>query len=444
MVTAHPYGYWGTRNDGGTWCTDAAMSWSALPGPDYLWYSIDNCAGKSIIVDSTGGLHLVYIDIVGGYNTAHHAYSIDGGKTWTTEIISVNADAPQNQVGIVIDAVDTLHFVWSEEELSGGLFGTGNEHIKYRNKTFAGAFSAVEVISRPELFGLSPTCLPCVQVNRDSLTIGVTFSGLACIGGLITQVIEYNTRNVAGVWAGYEYTGLAFSTFDLGCASSLDYDSGSVPHVVALTYDGAVYNVYYTNRTGGIWAAPALLVADADAISNIVFDLFGQLHLCYIEGGDIYHIRRSSAGVWGAATWIAMVAANIVSIQVDPLGNCQVVYVRNDDGCYKIIDSSLVVGSEYKWYSVAGMTVGSFAIPWSHYPVVNNQFTQLSRKSNCFAFTAGVSPFPATGQLLFTADDDSVIGGLSDPTPTIYVSQRQRGLIDRSTVQRIISPGRLS
>jgi len=98
VITA--YGCWGTC-DGGAWCPGMASSWSFLPGPDFIAYTIGNCAGKSIVVDSTGGLHLVYtsLDALGFYNTAYHAYSIDGGKSWTSEIISVNADAPQASVG---------------------------------------------------------------------------------------------------------------------------------------------------------------------------------------------------------------------------------------------------------------------------------------------------------------------------------------------------------
>jgi hypothetical protein len=443
MVTAHnnfailAFGLSGTVN-GGAWCPGVGFGWSFLPSPDSIWYSIDNCAGKSIVVDSSGGLHICYVDAPVFYNTAYHAYSIDGGKSWTSEIISVNADAPQAHVGITIDSVDTLHFVWSEEELSGGSFGQGNEHIKYRNKTSAGVWSAIAVLSRAELLGLSTICLPCIQVGVDSLSLGVTFSGVACVGGVYSQVIQYNARSAAGVWSGYENTGLARG------ASSLDFDSAGIPHVCSMSYNAGLHDLMYTNRTGGAWVAPVLLVADVDAISNVVFDLLGQLHVCYCHGGDIYHIRRSVAGVWGAATWVAMVAANRVSIQVDPFGNCQVVYVRNDNGCYAIIDSSLVLGPEIVWYSVAGNEVGSFAVPWSHYPVVNSQFTQLSRQSNCFAFLAGVSPAPTDGTLLFTADDDSVLGGLSDPASATYLTQRQRGLIDLAFVHRIISPGLLS
>ncbi len=435
--------------------------WSVLPEGDYLSGTIANSCGKSFVIDSFGYLHFVYCSDDGTYDIVYHSYSVDGGKSWTSEKIYDNATSFQYHPSLVIDSSDTLHFVWAEEEIDVvlGVYGMGNEHIKYRNKSSAGVFSAVEVISRTETEGLSTTCLPVIQVKPDSVTIGIMFQSVRCIAGTPGSVICYIERSSVGVWSVIEYIN------DGRGVSALDYDLNSIPHTCIRVYDSVlgVSYIIYSNRIGGAWTAVTDLVAsvadiDVTAMSNIVVDVYGRLHLCYRRGSVpvlgvpddsiIYHIRRETDGSWSSPCEVENSGTTrlFVSIQVDIDGNCQVVYCRDDGskcvGCYKTVDNAFGVSEEIIWYSVDSVDAGSFSVIWSHYPSINGQFTQLSRQSNCFIVASGVYSFPVSGDLHFVSEDSSVIGGSIYPTPTISIRHVQRGIFGVSSIsKRLISCG---
>ena len=78
---------------------------------DCLTGSLDT-AGRKIVRDSDGVLHVVYhrLETV---NNVFHSYSSDGGVTWTEEAITTDASYNQQKASVAIDSSDVLFDNWT-------------------------------------------------------------------------------------------------------------------------------------------------------------------------------------------------------------------------------------------------------------------------------------------------------------------------------------------
>jgi len=110
-------------------------------------------------------------------------------------------------------------------------------------------------------------------------------------------------------------------------------------------------------------------------------------------------------------------------------------------GVYVSVGADYVVGTEYRWYSVPGRSVANFSVPWSHYPVVGGQYSQLSKTGLAVVFAEGDTSDMSTGRILFTSSDDAIIGDVPEHAVTRFFVRKNRGLVARSLIGgSLISP----
>jgi len=443
--------------------TDSGASvWTVLL--DYvsnIGGTVDLSAGRHIVYDAIAAtLHIVYTkrNSGSGLNQVWHAYSSDGGKTWTSETIYSASTKDQFQPQIVIDINRMLHFVWvecfSSYETPPNISGPDTYYfysLSYRNKDSAGNWGSVATISRdsayPNRAGYQNH--PSLQVQNDGLSLGVAWMGHGCcrVDFNIGVHILYMTRDSGGTWSSRDnvYGGTTGTTHDLWSVT-LDYDLSNNPHVIFCSdYDsGPHYPAYHTTKSSGTWSAVEL-VSDTNlptlATSNCVIDLDGAIHVLLISSSgyavpaDVWYAKKVLGGSWVRTKLLSSCAYYRAGLQTDVSRNFYVYCTKwngsHYDG-YAAKYSADVVKLSDRFYNAEGHDVVSVSVPWSRAPLLGSVYQHLSQQDNCIVFCRATNGPWTTGDLIFTSDSESVIGSVPIIPSYDSYNTKIRGIISRS------------
>jgi hypothetical protein len=468
----------------------AIFTWDCVyPNPGYVGtYKFNYAISSHIIKDQNGNLHFAFNkqNPTTLFNEIFHAWSSNGGQSWSTEYISQISSVSQSCPQLVIDINNTLHFIWSEARFNSSNPGCGSGNwylydIKYRNKNInTGEFSAVELLSRNDTAYTGWQLFPSIQIKNDGLSVGVAWYGFVCasqIGSLKVSML-YRERSASGTWYGtetIEYNIIVSSGIVLWDSSiSIDYDSYDSPHVAYCHYSGSDGETFYARhayKSGGSWTTENIYPyahAYMMGLSHIVIDLEDKLHILVAlvhanEGlrSDLYYYNKPSGESWSLGTLLDNDTwRGSIGLQLDNAGNIYSYYAKILDPTIQYFYSGKVnkyspslnlVSSEI--FSAAGLysyvsdkrDIVCMSTPWSRLPKIDNVYQHLSQNHNCIVFAISDHADWSSGDLLFTADPSSVLGSPSGIIKYESYSSRIRGVISKSKLNGcLVSPSIIS
>jgi len=236
---------------------------------------------------SDGTLHCVYRRLDGSYFQIYHAYSTNGGQTWSEEQITT-ASRNHSCPSIAVDSKDYIHVVWSWCEEPHG-FGKKCT-VQYRVKT--GTWQPVEDVIT------SYGCVCSIAVDsQDNIHLVV---GGYNPGGYNTDYIKYLKRTPSGwsspekvspkVWANYP---------------AIAIDQNDNVHVVFRTapYHEPLFGLYYRQRTADGWQSEETIHPPDQERSpvSVVVDSSGNVYVVWAnyDTQRIEMAKRTSSG-WEA------------------------------------------------------------------------------------------------------------------------------------------------
>jgi hypothetical protein len=110
--------------------TSGGSSWAAKKR---LTWNPDWCSLPRIILDSSGGIHVVWTQYVSQNNAdIYYKKSTNGGNTWVSSQRITMDPGYSDDTSIAVDSNNHIHLVWVDDKL-------GNYEIYYKKSTDAGA-----------------------------------------------------------------------------------------------------------------------------------------------------------------------------------------------------------------------------------------------------------------------------------------------------------------
>jgi len=417
-------------------------------------YAMDNIysiSSKHLIIDFDGVLHAAFCTSDDwAIEHAWHACSDDSGKTWTLERIDDAYAGEQHTASVVVDAANNLHFAWAEYDTADA----NHRQIKYRRKSAAGVFGAVETVSTAG----NPWYQydPCINVKRDGGTVGVVWAGQGWGTDNPQFDIAYRERTPIGWGAEVHITAIAAPTFDFR-RPSVDFDADNYPHT-AYQYgkvDRTWGQVFYSYEDAGGWNDEWVNSDVADQTectrpSNIVIDLDGNIHIAYVHSVpdistslDGYYKYRTPnpGGVWQARETIRVNGADRFQIQVDRTGAVMAVYSFHADlgaGNLRYIALYCTRPSGGAWGGHTFIKIdqnrdyGLCQMMWSRLPFTGGAFQSLSQQHYIFIFVSSPFSDSGTGNIEFYPQPQTVVGAIKEVIPIETYRTKQRGVLCRN------------
>jgi len=250
--------------------------------------------------------------------------SSDGGSTWDVPT-AINSAVNVQLTGINIagDSADKLWLVAGIMDVAAGTYD-----VKIWTKAAGGAWDGGTVLWDGSVLG--GNCVaPTIAISSTDI---VWVSCHRLVGADYIIKVKYYD----GGWSAEE-------TIDGGimCGGTcICIDDVDVPHVVYHRLSAAKYYPYYTNRSGGAFAAGTLLDGDATAhklYPTVCMNSDGDLFVAYQgkRAGDladqIYVVVKPSGGAWGAPAILSDDTANAcenVAIGYDDTGAVWVAWLQ--------------------------------------------------------------------------------------------------------------------
>jgi hypothetical protein len=394
-----------------------------------------------------GVWHIAYNKLNGAVENAYHAYSSDGGRTWTEERVDSSWSGRQLYSSLAVNSNGLLFFVWCESDDAD----TARRFVRLRTKSMAGVFSAVEQIS-DTIAGGPYNRDPCMTFKPDGLTLGILWSGQGYGDHTNGLNVIYRTRASDGTLSAQE---LVTSTAEEAVQSfrrpSLDYDTNSKPHVGF--NDDVTANTYYSNKTGASWLAKEQVNTghnNAGYINtNVIVDPWNTFHICYLyDTGaqyDLIYKNRNVAGSWSAGSTIENKVQSS-QMQMNIAGDLMFcVPSKNYGAQYVLTSKTLPKGGTLSAATIrddrigAGYRILSGMTLWGS-PVVGGVKYNTPIQGNIFVYTVFSTANLDPCDLVFLATADAIIGGVDTPVITQSYVTRRRGYIAIGKKELIGSP----
>ncbi len=280
----------------------------------------------SIAIDSSDTLHIVWDGRDWGTNTTKPnveyakktsagVWSPDGppyarGSTEPTHVTDESDN--QNGPNLAIDGDDTLHIVWSGK---GWGTNTGVYNQQYAKVTSGGNWTP----DGPPYAsgGTQPEHITDSASAQDRVSVAVDSSGYVHVAwhgkgwGVNTTIFNIQYRLRTDSWQAQE--GITDDD-DVQRYPSIALDSNDIPHVA---WDGrgygantAIYQIVYSNRIGGAWAAPANLTDEAAIQEHSSLGLDGSDKRYVVFYGKGHGVNTTKYNIqllrYESAAWQAM------------------------------------------------------------------------------------------------------------------------------------------
>jgi len=303
--------------------TDGGASWAKSRR---LTSNSGTSAVPDMAVDSSGNLHVVWVDLTPGNAEIYYKKSTDGGASWTTSKrltwTSGNSYAPAVAAG----PSGNLHVVWYDET-------PGNNEIFYKKSTDGGASWTT---AKRLTWTADTTAFPDVAVDPS---------------GNPHVVWEDRTPGNAELYyrksadAGTNWATSQRLTWTSGWSQypSIVLDPSGDPHVVWHDFTPGNAEIYYKKSTDGgdSWAKSQRLTwtADTSDVPVIAAGSSSHLHVVWYDqtpgNWELYYIRSTDAGAtWSTSqrlTWSSGISES-PSLAVDSSGKPHVVWDDDTPG----------------------------------------------------------------------------------------------------------------
>lgn len=420
-------------------CDDLLFDYTPV-AYDWAKEIIPSGMGHYIVIDSNNVIHVTYCmyDDIILMNRIWHAWSENGGHTWSKEIIldTTNRDIfdqnyPQNTPQVVVDKDDNLYFIWS----------TNMQAITVREKYADGTWGEQGFFPYIGTFNIGyPSC----AIGADGLTLAVSYSGPQCFGsaGVGTDVFT-GLKAPDGGWTIY------YQQWDSSDPTQIIHPSYS-PVGMPL-HSSSDYNPTENKYQIFIWSEEPLIrdidsgdIADPNPVcpSSRILDKDGMRHYgqIHINQGLVYHTQIVEDIVYSSKI-IDPDAVEFVNAQLSSNGIMTFYYGVNIEGdiagaCISYNRATDTIGERTLWYREMNRSVKKCAVPWSSYPSVLGKYSQLSKQGNCIMFVTTVTNDITEGRLQFTATDDSIVGDTIEIGTSLAISQRCRGDINVGVINK--------
>jgi hypothetical protein len=296
---------------GNNWTPAKRLSWSS--GQSIF---------PSIVVDSSGIIHVVYEDEAPILDDIFYTKSTDGGSTWTTRKNLSLASGNSFIGNIVVDPSGTLFVVWADWAV-----GTpSNYEIFYAKSTDGGDSWTTGQRITWTAGGSSRTCVATDPSGYLHVVWRDETPG--------NQEVYYTKSTDGGVsWASAKRITWTSGSSDYPCIA---VDPSGNPHVVWRDDTPGNREIYYRKSSdGGVtWATARRLTWTSSWTDypSIAADSWGYLHVVWedqTDGWEIYYKISTDGGAnWAPnkrITWGAM-DCNWPAITVDNYNNLYVVW----------------------------------------------------------------------------------------------------------------------
>lgn len=310
----------------------------------------------SMAINSSGGIHVVWHDYIGGNDETFYSGSSDGGTTWSPVINVSNNYGPSYNPAVAVDSGGNVHAVWNDQ-------ASGFTQIVYSKSTDGGAtWSAITDISKssrgtsesPEIAVDSANNIYLVWQD-DAPANGDIFCSKSADGGA-TWSAPVNVSN------NYGYSGYA----------AIDLDSSNNLHVVWQDTTPENVDILYSKSSdGGVtWSSTVDISNDSGSsyLPAIAVDLGNNIHVVWygLVGGDgeVFYSKSTDGGAtWSAAVNVSKTTTSSqeFAIAVDSGTNIHVAWVEYLPGNPEIFYSKSTDGG-ITWNAAVNVSKNSGSV----------------------------------------------------------------------------------
>lgn len=348
---------------------------------------------RKIVVDLNGRIHCVYWKVINSDKHVFHAYSDDDGLTWAKENITSGFSQDPSIMSIVVDSSGVVHIIYRDhgtpynsmkyQHNSGGswstplaisvAFGLSTPYAGgwVLGETVQGQTSGAEAILlfqwekkmcvdnpyagfqlNERIKGLTSGAYGKYADDIDSFfgTHGLAVDSNDCLHIAVSRSDRtfHLQRTSGGKWTHGDYVGIRTGLY----AATIGIDANNLVHILVVRQSKCIYVKGSWNSWGATEDVADGGTLEVDAFSFAI-DSLGNAHLALEGIGlggansgtlNIHYFKRSAAGVWGSVEHVTEDATKREdpSIAVDKNGNIRVVF-RGEDYGVETVNPNIVM-----------------------------------------------------------------------------------------------------
>jgi BNR repeat-like domain len=308
-----------STDGGGAWATSKRVT-----------YTAGSSIGPDIAVDSSGKLYVVWEDKTPGNSEIYFKKSTDKGTTWSANKRVTWTDGISMASSVAVDSSNRLHLVWDE-------FTSGNFEIFYKKSTDGGATWSTS----KNLSSTSGNSVNAAMVVNSPDTIHVVWYDFAP-GNF--ELYYKKSTNGGSSWSAKKRI-----TWNSGASTfpAIVVDPSGNLHVAWSDATSGSAEIYYKKSTdgGATWTAGKALATNSveSTTPDLTVDISGHLHLVWSADSpytsEIYYRKSTDKGAtWAAAqrlTWNSG-DSQVPVIAVYGSANIHVFWYDDTPGNYEI------------------------------------------------------------------------------------------------------------